>query len=340
MIKAKDGLRSLAPWMVTCLGLGLSVLEAGCSSISGLRSIGTERPSLLGLWDRPAGSPTPDNDSYVQSMRAGQARAANLAKRKDEPASDQMNAQIDSGDTLADGRDRARSPLRNAPTGAAGPDDNTIRVSLGRPEPLPGVALALAPPGRQVSAGTGPQWQADKSESPAANVADVSRRARAQDIHETEPVRQAEREQPSPNADWKAILSRAEAKLDSMQTYQMRVTRLERVNGQLQPEEEILLSIKREPKAVRLEWASGPSKGREVIYSSALDPRMIFVHMPSTAIPLPVMKIPVDSPLVMRNSRHAISEAGLDTIIENLRKSVRGGDKYPVQPRRAQLSRN
>ena len=87
-----------------------------------------------------------------------------------------------------------------------------------------------------------------------------------------------------------------------------------------------LLSIRRDPKAVRLEWASGPSKGREVIYSSALDPRMIFVHMPSTAIPLPVMRIPVDSPLVMRNSRHAITEAGLDTIVENLRKSEQGGD--------------
>ena len=69
-----------------------------------------------------------------------------------------------------------------------------------------------------------------------------------------------------------------------------------------------------------------PSKGREVIYSSVLDPRMIFVHMPATAIPLPVMKIPVDSPLVMRNSRHAITEAGLDTIVENLRKSERGDD--------------
>jgi hypothetical protein len=44
------------------------------------------------------------------------------------------------------------------------------------------------------------------------------------------------------------------------------------------------------------------------------------------------MKIPVDSPLVMRNSRHAITEAGLDTIVENLRKSERGGDKSPSNP--------
>jgi hypothetical protein len=332
MIKAKDCLHSLAPWMVTCLVLGLSVLGAGCSSMSGLRSVGTERPSLLGLWDRPAGSPTPDNDSYVLSMRAGQARAADLARRNDEPASGQMDDRPDSGDMLAEGIESARSRGRNAPKAAAGPDENTIRVSLGRPEPLPGVALALAPPGRQLSSATGPQWKADKSESPAENVADVSHPAHEQGIDETEPARQVQREQPGPRGDWKAILARAEAKLDSLQTYQMSVTRLERVNGQLQPEEDILLSIRRDPKAVRLEWASGPSKGREVIYSSTLDPRMIFVHMPPAAIPLPVMKIPVDSPLIMRNSRHAITEAGLDTIVDNLRKSERGGDQSPSNP--------
>jgi hypothetical protein len=127
--------------------------------------------------------------------------------------------------------------------------------------------------------------------------------------------------------DPKTLLSRAEARLDAMKTYQVKIARLEKVNGALQPEEDILLSIRRDPKAVRLEWSSGPSKGREVIYSNAIDPRVIFVHMPAGAIPLPVMKIAVDSPLVMKNSRHSITEAGFDTIVENLRKSARGSEE-------------
>jgi hypothetical protein len=358
MIKAKDCLYSLAPRIVTCLGLGLSVLEAGCSSVSGLRSIATERPSFLAIWDRPAGSPTPEDDSYVLSMRAGQARAADLAKRKDELASGQRDDQSADRYALPGGPESAQKRQPSDPKSPASPDDNTIRVSLGRPEPLPGVALALAPPGRPVSAGTGPQWKADKNESPAGNVANVSpvgdpgiatdgldknespagnvavvsRPAPEEDIEETEPARQAQRDVPAANGDWKAILTRAEAKLDTLQSYQMRVSRQERVNGQLQPEEEILLSIRRDPKAVRLEWASGPSKGREVIYSITLDPRMLFVHMPPAAIPLPAMKIPVDSPLVMRNSRHAITDAGLDKIVEKLRKSERGGDQSNPNP--------
>ena len=54
---------------------------------------------------------------------------------------------------------------------------------------------------------------------------------------------------------------------------------------------------------------------------------MIFVHQPSTAVLLPSMKIPVDSPLVTKNSRHSITEAGFDTILENMHGSRAGADK-------------
>jgi hypothetical protein len=107
-----------------------------------------------------------------------------------------------------------------------------------------------------------------------------------------------------------------------LDTYQVHMSRIERVGGRLQPEEDVLLSIRREPKAVRLEWAKGPNQGREVIYSTRLDRRSLFVHMPSAAIPLPTMKIPVDSPMVTKNSRHSITEAGFDTVIANLRRAL------------------
>jgi hypothetical protein len=98
------------------------------------------------------------------------------------------------------------------------------------------------------------------------------------------------------------------------------ITRVERVGGQLQAEEDVLLSIRRNPRAVRLEWTSGQSKGREVIYSSALNDRTMYVNMANSSLPIPRMSIPVDSPLALRNSRHPITEAGFDTIIDNLVK--------------------
>ena len=53
----------------------------------------------------------------------------------------------------------------------------------------------------------------------------------------------------------------------------------------MQPEEEVVLSIRRNPKAVRLEWAKGPSKGREVIYSAAINDRMMYVNSGNSALP-------------------------------------------------------
>ena len=98
--------------------------------------------------------------------------------------------------------------------------------------------------------------------------------------------------------------------------------RREGVGGEVEPAEELLLSIRRKPKAVRLEWISGSSKGREVIFSPKLDSKMIYVHQPAASLVVSSVKIAVDSPLVMKNSRHTIAEAGFDTILANLQKST------------------
>lgn len=338
MNTARDRVRSLSPWMMACLGLGLCLVDAGCSGISGLRSVGTERPSLLSFWDRQGpGSPTPDNDAYAQAMRPSRAGALANAKQSDSPADDGEEGSTTRDIELAGAAEPVAKPKR---AGASNSADPSVRVSLGAPEPLPGVALTdAAENGRQKLAAKGraPTWKSDKTDSSLDSGRPRSQPA-DDDIKNQSPSLIAEREQvsgpaktsdtakPSPTADSAALLARALARLDGIKTYKVKITRLERVNGQLQPEEDILLSIRRDPKAVRLEWSSGPSKGREVIYSSAIDPRMIFVHMPPGAIPLPVMRIPVDSPLVMRNSRHAITEAGFDTILENLRKATGPND--------------
>ena len=184
---------------------------------------------------------------------------------------------------------RGEQRRQNTGEGAADHGDEAIRISLGRPEPLPGAGLALASAGKPASgAAEASSWKADAKNEPVSDrVADLTGPSDPPPGHESQPPQRSPEVESAQAADWKAILSRAAAKLDALQTYQMRVSRLERVGGQMQPEEQILLSIRRDPKAVRLEWASGPSKGREVIYSSALDPRMIFVHMPPGSDPAP-----------------------------------------------------
>ena len=115
-----------------------------------------------------------------------------------------------------------------------------------------------------------------------------------------------------------AVVKAARARIDSLATYQVSMRRQERVGDVLLPEEDVLLSVRRQPKAVRLEWPSGAHKGREVIYSASENGGLLQVNMADSLVPMPRLSLPPNSPLVMKNSRHPITEAGFDDIIVNL----------------------
>ncbi len=134
-----------------------------------------------------------------------------------------------------------------------------------------------------------------------------------------------------PDQKLRTILEEAKRRLEAMSTYQVNITRAERVGSQIQPQEEVLLSVRRKPKAVRLEWPDGPNQGREVIYSAAVNDKVMHVNVANSAIPIPRMSLPVDSPLAMRNSRHTIGEAGFDTIFDNLFKQLADGGTLVYQ---------
>ncbi len=127
-----------------------------------------------------------------------------------------------------------------------------------------------------------------------------------------------------PKDDAGSVVVRARAAISAMTTYQVQINRQERVGGSLQPAEDVQLSVRRSPKAVRLEWLDGPHKGREVIYSASESGGMLHVHMGDSLVPVPTLSLPPDSPLVMKNSRHPITEAGLDGIVATLERGVSG----------------
>ena len=360
MNEAKDCVRSVSRWLIACVALCFCCVELGCSSLSGFHSIGTW-PPFAHWWDRGPGSPAPENDSYAQMMRAhlgldakqkdaqkrGSPRGAAHSSQSSQPGDSSLSADSPAGEELP-------GPQQDVARG--------VQVTLGDPEPLPGVLLASRPgrrrsgpagslawrpagPGsdfRRQSAGAGEGGLALAAEEanlersgeagalassagqPAFNSSDEPAQASLGGQNEAlskgpEPL--AEPNIAAPRGDAKSILSQAVAKLEGLTSYQVKMQRRERVGGAVQAEEDILLSVRRKPKAVRLEWTGGSSKGREVIFSPALDAKMIYVHQPATAVVIPSIKIAVDSPLVMKNSRHTIAEAGFDTILANLQKS-------------------
>ncbi len=317
MIHAKNRLDFSRTIIGAFATIGLCCFASGCSGVSGLRSIAAERPSLFGFRDRDssrAPSPTPDQDLYVQQMRSGQNAGGSLT-----PSSELATTNGKSGTDAASKPDPAAPKTEADPSAGVllSTTETSNSVRLGRPVPMP-TAPSPTTDSEKLAAGASGKWISE----PAKNTRETGPPRQASET----PVEVAAAPEPKPEApklDAATILADADKRLQSLKAYQVKISRVERVGGKTQPEEQVTLSIQREPKAVRLEWVDGPNKGREVIYSSAIDPRMIFVHMPTTPIPLPTVKIPVDSPLVMKNSRHAITEAGFDTILTNLSKSVK-----------------
>ena len=117
------------------------------------------------------------------------------------------------------------------------------------------------------------------------------------------------------------IVAEARQALETLSTYEVSIRRQERVGNTLQPEEDVLLAIRRSPRAVRLSWPSGTNQGREVLYRADEPGAQLHIKMANPA--LPRLSLNPESPLVMKNSRHPITEAGFDSLVEGLENSVR-----------------
>lgn len=351
MFRTKQGVGRAWTAAARALALGLCVLMLGCADSGGLRSVWPDRPSLLGLREKkPQDTPDPANDYYARYMRSARERTSVAAKAKrsgggaSPPArGDEATGPPGPDDTMLADQAGESAAAPASPREPAAPDeparDETIRVTLGRPEPLPRASDAVLASARSVADPAEPEpaprrpaidrspppmrrAEAPPEEPPASLAAvPVLRPAPSRPAATSKPTPKPKAAKPAAQ-DGRAILAQSEARLKALDTYQVKMSRVERVGGQLQPEEEVVLSIHREPREVRLAWESGPSAGREVIYSTRVDPKTLFVHMPKTAIPLPTMKMAIDSPMVTRSSRHSIREAGFDTIIGSLRKSI------------------
>ncbi|MDR3618147.1 MAG: DUF1571 domain-containing protein [Paludisphaera borealis] len=299
------------------IALASALFETGCASTTAMRASAS---ALAGsIWDRPRTEPT--YDLYAQNMAGarGPAPATPMVASNDssKAKSDSTTPEADEAKTAEDAEPvAAAEPASTRPRKAR--TDESVRITLGRPESLP--VLKEGAPAELAAADTPrPTFAPSKPREEAAPAAETKQNE-SMALAAAAPPRA--KKPKDPDQKLRTILDEAKQRLEEMSTYQVNITRAERVGSQLQPQEAVLLSVRRKPKAVRLEWPTGSSKGREVIYSTAINDRTMYVNMADSALPIPRMSIPIDSPLAMRNSRHTIGEAGFDTIFDNLFKQL------------------
>ncbi len=318
---------ALRRYLTLLLALASPSMVSGCA---GWNSVGENRTGLSGVfWNRSdKTAQAPGYDLYADTGAIARPQAAEEVQLASKDKKDTKENKAQRKTPLAEEpvpdlvaqNEATRAQDSTARKKRAKTTDTSIRVTLGRPESLPTVNDSPDAGGPVLASAEGTNWQ--RSNSAVDSETELRRdKSRAGSQRKAATADLAEKQPATAREDrLQDVLAAAKKRLSALSTYQVNITRTERVGGSLQPEEEVVLSIRRNPKAVRLEWAKGPSKGREVIYSAAINDRMMYVNSGNSALPLPRMTIPVDSPLALRNSRHPISEAGFDTILDNLFK--------------------
>jgi len=111
--------------------------------------------------------------------------------------------------------------------------------------------------------------------------------------------------------------------------YTARFVRQEVVGGELRPREEALLKFRR-PGSFYLRWVGGPPTGREVLFVPGRHDDRVLVREPGFLTGLVTLVMAPDSPRVLRESRHPVSDTGIgrliDLILENARRAAAAGD--------------
>jgi hypothetical protein len=325
MKTARDpGSHSASPGRLLPLvpALALFSMVSGCA---GWSSLGENRTGLSGaFWNRPdKTTKAPAYDLYANAGAAARPQAAEDVQVASKDAKDRHKSATteEPAPDLVAQEDATRSPDAAARRKRAKTGDTSIRVTLGRPESLPTLKDPAEAGAPMLASAATTNWKRGNS-AEESKTAPRPGRSRTRDSAGQNAADDMAGQRRTPTRDEKLqkVLATAKDRLDALSTYQVNITRVERVGGLMQAEEEVVLNIRRKPKAVRLEWAKGPNKGREVIYSAAINDRMMYVNSGNSALPIPRMSIPVDSPLALRNSRHPITEAGFDTILDNLFK--------------------
>jgi hypothetical protein len=105
--------------------------------------------------------------------------------------------------------------------------------------------------------------------------------------------------------------------LSGLGIYQARLTREERVGDRVHGPDQVEVTVREKPLAVRLDFVAGPHKGRRALYDSKARPKEMLARE-SGVLGMFSVWLPVDSGLARRDTNHTITEIGFGAMIETM----------------------
>jgi hypothetical protein len=120
-----------------------------------------------------------------------------------------------------------------------------------------------------------------------------------------------------------------EAAYARVEGYTARFVRQEVVAGVLRPREEALLKWKR-PGRMYLRWVAGPPAGREILFVPGRNDNRMLVSEPGLLTRFATIVMAPDSPRVLDESRHPVTDIGIgrliDLIVDSARRAAAAGE--------------
>ena len=130
---------------------------------------------------------------------------------------------------------------------------------------------------------------------------------------------------PAAGDDLASTLSGMETAYARVEGYTARFVRQEVVGGVLRPREEALLKWER-PGRMYLRWISGPPAGREILFVPGRNDDRMLVSEPGLLTRFATIVMAPDSPRVLEESRHPVTDIGMgrliDLILDNARRAA------------------
>ncbi len=123
--------------------------------------------------------------------------------------------------------------------------------------------------------------------------------------------------------DW-LFLELGKMSLARFNTYESIVYKQERVDGNLQDVETIILKFRDKPWALYMKWIDGPFKGRELLFNEQISTTHLRVRE-SGILGLIATNIPLTSSLARRGSNHVPTEIGIFYLMKMIENDYRKG---------------
>ena len=290
--------------------------SCGAGSAGRMNPFLRDEPPMLGTVNSPTADSAPD-----ERPPGSTGATARVADRRPATANDLYGQSFNRDPTQAVASAPAptnRSPPRPACAQTAAAAENGVRTTAHDTTADPGTRRVILKPPVSLQPATD-----TTAPRPGGAIRGIARNPSPRPPPHPPKPRNRTRRRPKRS-------SPAPPRLDGLHSYQVAMNRQERVGDSLQAPEDVLLSIRRNPRAVRLSGNEGPHQGREVLFSEKETNGMLLVNMADSKIPVPRFSLPPDSPLALHNSRHPITEAGFDTIVGNLQKTIdenKAGDR-------------